>query len=175
MPRLPPPHCRAYTNRKAMAKKMKYRWRLNQDEFYEVARQPCTDCAKAPCMGVYRIDTSPLAPFSADNVVPLCADCGRKRPKRGKRLPPAEQQQQQVQPIAQAIIIVAPTSDYLQQLLATLPPSSVVFYPPSEVPPPQKEQVETPLTECDFGESRDLISDDELEYLRQLLENETAN
>lgn len=80
MPRMP--HARQYTNRKAMAKKSGYPWRLSQEEFEELARQPCTDCATTPCRGVYRKDVSGEAPFSADNCVPLCADCGRRRPKR---------------------------------------------------------------------------------------------
>lgn len=80
MPRLP--HARQFTNRKAMAKKSGYTWHLTAEEFESLAMQPCTDCATTPCRGVYRRDVSTEAPFSVDNCLPLCADCGRRRPKR---------------------------------------------------------------------------------------------
>jgi hypothetical protein len=80
MPRLP--HARQFTNRKAMAKKSGYTWHLSAEEFESLAMQPCTDCATTPCRGVYRRDVSTEAPFDVDNCLPLCADCGRRRPKR---------------------------------------------------------------------------------------------
>lgn len=80
MPRLP--HARQFTNRKAMAKKSGYEWELTDLQFESLAMQACTDCKLTPCKGVYRRDVSADAPFRLDNCVPLCADCGRRRPKR---------------------------------------------------------------------------------------------
>jgi hypothetical protein len=76
MPRLP--HARQFTNRKAMSKKSGYTWHLTAEEFESFAMQPCTDCATTPCKGVYRRDVSTEGPFSVDNCLPLCADCGRR-------------------------------------------------------------------------------------------------
>lgn len=76
MPRLP--HARQFTNRKAMSKKSGYTWHLTAEEFESFAMQPCTDCGTTPCKGVYRRDVSTEGPFSVDNCLPLCADCGRR-------------------------------------------------------------------------------------------------
>lgn len=65
-----------------MAKKSGYSWQLTAEEFESLAIQPCTDCGTTPCKGVYRRDVSPEAPFDTANCLPLCADCGRRRPKR---------------------------------------------------------------------------------------------
>jgi hypothetical protein len=65
-----------------MAKKSGYHWDITAEEFEELAGLPCADCETTPCRGIYRKDLT--GAFTLDNCVSLCAECGRKRPKRAR-------------------------------------------------------------------------------------------
>lgn len=99
------PHRKAYTNRKAMARKMNYEWDLSLEQFSRLASQCCADCQVQPCKGVYRRDV--YAPFNEGNCLPLCPECGRKRPKRPKSQRPKHQPRQAEisQPSANTLVL----------------------------------------------------------------------